>query len=1074
MKRILFLAALAAVLTFPSAPAAPAPKSEKKPEYVVTEWASDPSIANSVAISLDDQGRAYITVAKRRKESSLDIRHHQDLVKKDLSLTTVEERRAWYREYLTGKSWVPDRNKDGIRDWKDLTVQKDSVMQVTDTDGDGKAETIKSIDEHHSEVTGIAAGVLAVGNDIFAAVEPDFLRYSDEDGDGIPEKREVVATGFQIHMGQGGHNMSGVTLGPDGRVYWSLGDKGHHLKTKEGKFYHMPNAGGIFRCEMDGSRVERYSSGERNAQELAFDFHGNLFSMDNDGDYPGEKERALYITEGSEHGWRLNWQWLRKQDFTKISGVAAYNPWMDERLFLPDREDHAAYLTPTIGNFGPGPCGFTANPGTALSPALADCFFMTNQQGQVRVFKFIEKGAFFEFKEQAAIKGGRNNTGLAIGPDGALYSASYGGGKGSIFRFDVGEGQAHPARKETQKILALNAKKSTKEQLRGWLSHPDQRVRMKGQFELVARNMFGVFQEAIMDAKAKRLAKLHSIWGMGQLARLGAPAYLVYLNSVWKSDDPELIAQLAKVAGEIPTGKINKIAGLRENLHQALKHDHPRVKFFAAIALGNHKVTAAASDLVHFLETDGAKDPYLRHAGMMGIMGAMAPAQLASLSSHQSKTVRLAAIVALRKLASAEITAFLGDKDELVLLEAARAIHDDQSIPEALPALAQLLGRPGLQNEALMRRVINAAYRVGSYPALLQLEGYVKRNEGSTKLKRTALASMLWWSEPPVLDPVEGRYRKHEPRDPKPVNEAITRLKPVIMTDNELREVLLNGVSVRGEASWLEGTSEHFTKLSASLQMKVLDGLAKTKSPDLKKFVQAALASSDPKVQEKARSYAQQAGVPLLDLWLKILDEPKPAGQGEAIKQLVKIKDPRAEQKLTSLVQGYREGKAALPWKLELWQAAKSKGITLKETADRLEQGGDIKRGKKLVMSHAAAQCIRCHQVGKDGSNLGPNLSKIGATRDRKHLVTSMLQPNKEISDGYGLVTLKTKDGEEISGILSKTKPFWVIILADGKKRNLRPNEISSHILASTMPPMGALMKPEEIRDVIEYLANLK
>jgi hypothetical protein len=102
--------------------------------------------------------------------------------------------------------------------------------------------------------------------------------------------------------------------------------------------------------------------------------------MDNDGDYPGEMERALYITEGSDHGWRLNWQWLGKQDFVKISGTKPYNPWMREKLFLPDHDSHAAYLTPTIGNFGPGPCGFTANPGTAMSQELADKFFMTNNK----------------------------------------------------------------------------------------------------------------------------------------------------------------------------------------------------------------------------------------------------------------------------------------------------------------------------------------------------------------------------------------------------------------------------------------------------------------------------------------------------------------------------------------------------------------------------------------------------------------------------------------------------------------------------------------------------------------------
>jgi len=1053
--------------------------SDTKPEFVVTEWATDPSIANTVAISVDDKGRAYVTAARRRKQSSLDIRNHQDLVKKDLSLSTVEERRAWYREYLTGKKWIPDRNGDGTRNWKDLTVQKDSVIRVADEDGDGKGETLRTLDEYHTEVTGIAAGVLAVGSDVFVAAEPDFLRYQDADGDGFPERRRLVATGFQVHMGQGGHNLSGVTLGPDGRVYWSLGDKGHYVETKEGKVYHQPNSGGIFRCELDGSQVERYSSGERNAQELAFDLHGNLFSMDNDGDYPGEKERALYITEGSEHGWRLNWQWLRKQDFTRISGIPAYNPWMDEQLFLPDRADHAAYLTPTIGNFGPGPCGFTANPGTALSPDLSDCFFMTNQQGQVRVFRFIEKGAAFEFEEQAAIKGGRSNTGLAVGPDGALYSACYGGSKGSIFRFDVTKEHQHPARKETQEILPRSSEEATRNTLQAWLGHPDQRVRMKGQFELARREMRTAFKEVLDEKSSSRLARLHAIWGIGQISRR-SPGALTLLNQAWSSSDPEIIAQCAKVAGDIP-GHTEEVEGLGKHLLTALAHKSPRVQFFAAISLGKHKIREAAPALIELAANEGSRDPYLRHAAMMGLKGALTPEQLAELHNHEHRTVRLAAIVALRNLKAPAVSSFLEDKDELILLEAARAIHDDQSIPEALPALSRLLDRPGLTNEALMRRVINAAFRVGSYPALLRIEAYLKRNEGSAKMKRTALASLLWWSQPPVLDAVEGRYRKHTARDSKPVNEAVTRLKPIIMADNELREVLLNGVSVRGEASWLEGTSEHFDKLAPALQVKVLEGLARINSPDLRKFVEAALSSDDLKVQEKARDYASKAGVPMLDLLLSILEKEGSNGKGKAIKQLANEKDPRAKSKFAALVEEFRQGKAAPEWKLELWQAARAREIQLPETPDLLEYGGDAQRGREIVFNHAASQCIRCHKLGKEGGKpsaeitIGPELTRIGKLRDRRHLVASLLTPSSEISDGFGTVVLKTTEGEEISGILTKkTNLFWTITLATGKKRNLRPDEISSHILVSTMPPMGSILKPEEIRDVVEFLAGQK
>lgn len=71
-------------------------------------------------------------------------------------------------------------------------------------------------------------------------------------------------------------------------------------------------------------------------------------------------------------------------------------------------------------------------------------------------------------------------------------------------------------------------------------------------------------------------------------------------------------------------------------------------------------------------------------------------------------------------------------------------------------------------------------------------------------MRRTALASILWWSQPPVLDPVEGRYRKHEPRDAQLANAAVARLREVILADNDLREVLLKGVEVRGDTEWIK------------------------------------------------------------------------------------------------------------------------------------------------------------------------------------------------------------------------------------------------------------------------------
>ena len=1036
----------------------------------ITEWAKDKKIAKAVGIDVDHEGRVYVTKTTRRKQSSLDLRFGKVDVKKDLSLQTVEERRQFYKKTFTKKAnlkWIPDRNKDGFHDWRDLKVQKDDAYQILDKDGDGRGETYKKIASYYTEVTGIAGGILAVGNRVFVAAEPSIYMYTDKDGDGFPESGEEIVTGFSIHVGQGGHNMSGLVLGPDGRVYWAVADKGFSIVTREGRKYHRPNSGGVFRCELDGSNVELFATGVRNAQELAFDKYGNLFSMDNDGDYKGEKERALYITEGSEHGWRLNWQWLKRQDFTKISGLTYYNPWMDEKLFLPDHKTHASYMTPTIGNFGPGPCGFVSNPGTALSKSFEDCFFMTNQLADVRVFKFISDGASFRFKEKEKINGGNSNTGLAIGADGALYAASWHSETGAVFRFDV-EKNKHPQREQTAKLLAEKFADKSSSDLVGLLGFVDQRVRIKAQFELVNRGEAGArsFKQALKSSS--QMTQLHAIWGVSQLARK-ENRYAELLEPAFESKDPEVVSLAAKVAGELK----GKGTDYSKQLTAGLKSDSVRIQFFCAIALGNCNIDNASQSLIDFAAKTGDKDPYLFHAVTMGFSGVMAPAELAELSVHESRSVRLAAIVALRKHASPSVSAFLEDVDELVLLEAARAIHDDASIPQAMHSLAKLLKRYDLINEAIMRRAISAALRNGTPNDLQLLIQYVKNTEGSGRLRRIALASILWWAKPPLLCAVEGRYRKIPERSIDPVHAAVSQLSKTILGNSALTEVLLNGVNVHGHSEWLEGFDFDFNKQSSSVQDKLLVALGKVNSPELKKYVQYGLNSKDSIVRYTAQELAKQAGIDVFDVIVSIIDDPKGNGHGKALKQLLNMNTEKSKNKLFELLAEYKSGKIPAKWRLDMQIAAKSLGYDSKVTNEMLANGGDLEAGKKIVMEHPASQCIRCHKIGKDGSDLGPDLSKIGS-KSAEYLVDALINPNKDIAPGYGNVFIKTKDGKDIAGVLiEKDKKYWKIKAADGSARLVTAANIASHQLTSVMPPMGMILKSEEIRDVVKYLKSL-
>jgi glucose/arabinose dehydrogenase len=72
--------------------------------------------------------------------------------------------------------------------------------------------------------------------------------------------------------------MSGVEIGPDGRIYWQIGDIGFSGKSSDGKSWEFPNSGVIARSEPDGSGFEIFASGLRNTHEFAFDAYGNLIS----------------------------------------------------------------------------------------------------------------------------------------------------------------------------------------------------------------------------------------------------------------------------------------------------------------------------------------------------------------------------------------------------------------------------------------------------------------------------------------------------------------------------------------------------------------------------------------------------------------------------------------------------------------------------------------------------------------------------------------------------------------------------------------------------------------------------
>ena len=746
-------------------------------------WASDTLVTDPIAISIDDQGRLFYTHANRLTNSEFDIRGHKNWMAATLSFQTVEDRRNFLRTTFPetneeGQRHLKDLNEDGILDWRDLTVEKERVWYIEDNNGDGMAnKTQLYLEDFNEEISDLANGLEVYNGEVFIAVGPDLWRTRDRDEDGIADMVTSISHGFAVHIGFGAHGMSGAKMGPDGRIWWGIGDIGMNVVDQDGKRWEYPNRGVIVRSEVDGSGFEVYAAGVRNTHEFVFDQYGNLISVDNDGDHEGERERLVYLINGSDTGWRINWQFGKYTDPKNNT----YKVWMDENMHVPAQAGQAAYFLPPIVNYVNGPTGMVYNPGTALGPQWYHHFFVAEFRGTpvnspLHAFTLKPKGASFELEHTQEVVRGLLPTGVDFGPDGALYFSDWVDGwntkqKGRIWKLDVPGQAASALRSEVKTLLAGDFEHVSTEQLGKYLGHQDMRVRQKAQFELASRGSEGFDLFESLLAASNQIVRVHSIWGVGQIARKGSIEQANILVPLLTDADTEIVSQAAKILGDI------KHAGTASALTPLLQHTSLRVQLHAAEALGRMEHSQAFDPIVTMLENNNDQDIWLRHAGMIALARISEVAQLIELRNHQSKAVRVAAVVALRRLKSPEIALFLEDEDQSIVTEAARGINDDLAIVEALPALAGLLNSTEFQNEALIRRSINANFRIGEGQNIDQLVAYAQSPAAPADMRGEALQTLGNWSSPSVYDRVDGRFLGEMERDD---SYAVQKLSGVI------------------------------------------------------------------------------------------------------------------------------------------------------------------------------------------------------------------------------------------------------------------------------------------------------
>ena len=170
-------------------------------------------VGSVVAIAVADDGTVYLTQTYRRNNGEPDIRKNPSWLEASLASRSVEDKRA----IITSR----------MKDWKKMAAFEEKIIRLRDLDGDGKAdERVVHFSGLNNEVDGLAAGLAWSGGSLFLTCTPGFYRLEDADHAGDRVEAHPLAYGFGIHIGYGGHDMHGALQGPDGRLYWSQGDRG--------------------------------------------------------------------------------------------------------------------------------------------------------------------------------------------------------------------------------------------------------------------------------------------------------------------------------------------------------------------------------------------------------------------------------------------------------------------------------------------------------------------------------------------------------------------------------------------------------------------------------------------------------------------------------------------------------------------------------------------------------------------------------------------------------------------------------------------------------------------------------
>jgi quinoprotein glucose dehydrogenase len=762
---------------------------------------------------------------------------------------------------------------------------------------------------------------------------------------------------------------------------------------------------------------------------------------------------------------------------------------------------------------GHGPAGVAHYPGTGLPAAYKGAFFMADFPGGVRSFKLREKGASYEAELSDSVlmdNSAKEMTGkfawnlnvpdIAFGPGGGLYLLDcvdwipdYNKfNKGRIFRVHSPEVDAEPIVAETRRLLADGFMQRPLPELEKLLAHADIRVRDEAQRALVGKG--GEALRALVRASGRRgIERLHGVWGLGQLAKQSPGAVEALRALTRDGTEAEVRAQAVKLLGE------NGVPADAWRIASLLLDPAPRVRFFAAQALRRVGGEGQVAHVLKALRAKQVPDAFQRHALATTLSALAKPETLRALKTDSSEAVRLAAVLALRRIADPSVADFLADKAPAIRLEAARAVYDEP-VPLGLEQLASLESKPD-ETEGVLQRIQAARYRLGGRAGAERVMQVALDAGGAASARVQAISLLRQWQPEDGRDAFLGRWW---PVDSARDGDAVRKLvveKTVQLLGDSVPAVVDAAVELVGAY----GLKEHAAKLralfleeqsSAQSRALVLGVFAKLKLAGFGDLLHLALKDKSKELNTAAsKLVAKLPPEEALVLSSRMLESSRVLDMQGALQTLAQLKNGQADAVLEGAMARLLEGKIPAGAVLDVLEAANKRGTpnlraqvkafdAARNAADPLSkwreclEGGDPKNGLTLFREKDELGCYRCHRAAGNGGDVGPAMDKIGSKRDREYLLRSILSPNADYAEGFETVLLKLSDGTVAAGMLTKEGPENVVLTTIGvaQPQTIPVSKIVGRDKLPSLMPEGLaqMLSKRELRDIVAFLASQK